>query len=131
MIIELIVKIALVALASSILCSLLSEVKKEYAVFVKICTVAIICSFVLTAASQKLTSLLDEIGALSGSDELIVILFKGAVICIAAKIAGDLCAESGNKVVADAVELAAGVMVVVLSYPLIISVLKAAVSFID
>lgn len=109
----------------------MTEIKKEYAVGIRIAAVTAVCAYVLKTAGIKIQSLLEDMGSLSSASDLTVILFKGSIICIVTKLVCDLCKESGNNAVAQAIELTGRVMIIILSVPLIEAVIKTALSFIE
>lgn len=105
--------------------------KKEYALILNIAAVVIISTYALSTCFSKLASLLYLSRSLSDSYDLIVILLKGSAVCIFTQIVHDICKDSGQTAVASAVILAGRLTVVALTLPLIESVLKTAIAYIN
>ncbi len=127
---SLIFKIAVVAVAGAVFSSLLKESRPEYVLPLQLGFVAIIISFVISAASKRLSDFFD--GTLSSlvEETYITVLLKGAVVSAACTVCASLCRESGNKALADTVELAGRIMIILFCVPLIESVVEAALMYI-
>lgn len=93
--------------------------------------VAIISAYALRACFLKIVSFFTAAESLGGSSELIIVLLKGAAVCIFTQIVHDICKDSGQTAVASAVLLAGRMAVVVLTLPLIETVLQTAISYIN
>lgn len=63
-------------------------------------------------------------------EEILTSAVKGTVICIITKFSSDICAESGNKTIADAVEFAGRIMLTVIAVPYIKMIMNTALAFI-
>ena len=63
--------------------------------------------------------------------EVISSAVKGAGICIVTKFSADICAESGNKVVADVIEFVGRIMLVAIAVPYFESIIRTALTFIE
>lgn len=116
---------------TAVLSIVLSETKKEYAVLLRISAVVLICTFAVKIAFDKIQSFLLQLGMAADADELIQLLVKAAAICIITKLVHEICKESGNTAVAEAVDFSGRVMIVILSLPLMESVIKTAIAFIE
>ncbi len=127
---SLIFKIAVVAVAGAVFSSLLKESRPEYVLPLQLGLVAIIISFVISAASKRLGDFFD--GTLSSlvEESYITVLLKGAVVSAACTVCASLCRESGNKALADTVELAGRIMIILFCVPLIESVVETALMYI-
>lgn len=121
----------MVGIASVILNIVVSETKKEYSLFIKISGVAIICYIALKAGSDRIAEFLGRLEGLSDTYGLISTLLKGAVICITTQLAHDLCKDSGSEALANAVDIGGRMMIIILSLPLIESVLETALAFMN
>ena len=127
---SLIFKIAVVAVAGAVFSSLLKESRPEYVLPLQLGFVAIIISFVISVASKRLSDFFD--GTLSSlvEESYITVLLKGAVVSAACTVCASLCRESGNKALADTVELAGRIMIILFCVPLIESVVETALMYI-
>ncbi|MGN0467281.1 MAG: stage III sporulation AC/AD family protein [Acutalibacteraceae bacterium] len=121
----------LIAVATLILSVVVSQTKKEYSLLIIIAGISLICTVAFKSTAGKLSSFLSSAENLSETYGLISVLLKGALICIMTQLVRDLCKDSGNTALASAVDIAGRMMIIVLSLPLIESVLKTAVSFIN
>lgn len=61
--------------------------------------------------------------------EIIKSLIKASLITIATKFGADICKENGNILVGDVIELGGKLMILVISVPYIITVIKLSAEF--
>lgn len=123
-------KIITIAVIASLVSVLLKEQKKEYAFAAEIAALVIIGAFVISTVSSRLGSLLSYVNEISEVEPIIRIMLKAALICVVTHFVSDVCRESGNGAIADAVELGGRAVTLILAMPLIEELLKAAVSFV-
>lgn len=107
----------------------LSEIKKEYAVLLKISAVSLMAVAVVTVLSSKMSQLVSMFSELTSYPELISVMIKGVIISVITTICADICTEGGNLSLAGTIRFAGRVMIFILSYPLIEAVIKTAISF--
>lgn len=125
------IKILASGMVCCLICILMKRISKEYVIFVQLC-------FAVAAGTVIITQCIDFFGELSdwfsmadNFDSLYSILCKGAFVCIACKIACDICIESGNILIGDLIELAGKTVMFVLTLPLLKDIIKTAVSFVS
>lgn len=85
---------------------------------------------VLESVSDKLLSFISKAQSLTGQSEFVSVLFKGAVICIISGLISELCKESGNSSLAQAIEICGRLVIIILSLPLVNAVIETAFSFV-
>lgn len=123
-------KVITIGIIASLISLLLRENKKEYAVVIQIAAIVIVGSIVIGSVSDKIEALMSYINSLSEVHSIIKIMLKAAFICIMTHFVNDICRESGNAAIADAVEFGGRSITLILAFPLIEELLKAAVSFV-
>ena len=127
---SLILKIAVLAVACAVFSSLLRESRPEYVLPLQLCFALIIVSFLISAASKRLGGLFDDAFSDILEKSYISVLLKGAFVSAACTVCASLCRESGNKALADTVELAGRIMIILFCVPLIESVVETALMYI-
>lgn len=124
-----ILQIIALGLIVAILSTILREYKKEYVILLQIATACIVIVYVFNLCVDELAYIFDYLQEDTDSTQLFVILLKGSVICIITKLAADICKENGNVLVADIIELCGRIVIVLLSLPLLESVIKIALAY--
>jgi len=120
----------MIGLIASIVSLILKEHKKEYAIAVQICTLIILGAFaadMLSSRFEVFMSFLEELADVGG---IIKIMLKAAVICVMTHFVYDICRESGNAAIADAVDFSGRAVILLLCLPLMEELLKAALQFV-
>ncbi len=130
MIIDAIIKISLIALSTVILSTILSQTKKEYALFLRLAGVVAVCMAIIGSVSDKIMSFISKAQDLTDQSEIVSILIKGAVICIISGLVSELCKESGNSSLSQAIEICGRLVIIILSLPLVNAVIETAFSFV-
>lgn len=123
-------KIAVIAVACAVFSALLKESRPEYVLPLQLCAVVIIVSFLIGAASKKLGGLFDDTFSGLLEKSYVSVLLKGAVVSAACTVCASLCRESGNRALADTVELSGRIMIILFCVPLIESVVETALMYI-
>ena len=93
-------------------------------------TLALLLGLVAVAAGAvgKCVMLISELAEGAGiSESLMTPLLKCVGVSIVSKIGGDLCRDSGMSAVASYIELVGGAVAIVISMPLMFTVLKGMV----
>lgn len=113
-----------VCIVAAILATLLKQYCKEQAM---LCTVSA-CVAVGLAATSYLTPIAETMGTLFAKTQLpnayLELLWKALGICYLTAIAGDLCQDCGESALARTVELWGRLTLVLLSLPLLETLLK-------
>lgn len=128
---SLVIKISAVAVAIVLLSSLLKGNRPEFVLPLQLCGFVIILAFVLSFASDKLRYIVSIFSTNNSVGEYIAIMLKGVFVCVTSTLASSLCREGGNIVLADSVEIAARIVILVLSVPLIEAVASVALSYVS
>lgn len=130
MIIELVIKITSVGIISAILSLILYDSRKEYAIILRIASVILILLNIITLLKDKF----DDIYALTSDagdhSSLITLMLKGVIIITVTSIGADICRESGSASVGKTIQFAGRVIIVIITYPMLESVIKTAMSFV-
>ncbi len=126
-----IIKIVAVCFIAVVLYAVVKQLRADYAVFVEICSVAIVAVFALNYAADLLSQI-SYFAELSGvSSDCIKLLIKSFGIAVITQIAADMCKDNGNSALASCLEVAGKVVIVVLAFPLIQSVSQLAIELIN
>lgn len=116
--------IAGVAMIAAVLSLMLKKYSPEFALFVSITSGLFILATILAKSVpvfEHLWALLEKTGA---SREYVKILLKALGVCFLVQFTADSCNDAGQSALANKVELAGKVAVVVLALPLFEEILK-------
>lgn len=126
-----IINVIVAALMITVVCLFISQVKPEFAVLIKLAGVCLILLAAVTFAKDKLADFYSYFSSISDISEVLGILIKAAAICIATSVTSSICKENGNLAIAQGVELFGRFAMFTVCLPLIESIIKTALSFID
>ncbi|MFI3142143.1 MAG: stage III sporulation AC/AD family protein [Clostridia bacterium] len=124
-----ILQIISLGLIVAILSSILKQYNQQYVILLEIGTACIVAVYVFNLCVDELSYVFDYLENDSTATELFEILLKGTIICIVTKLAADICKENGNMLISDIIELCGRIVIVLLSLPLLESVIKIAISY--
>lgn len=115
---EIIVKVIIIGIISSILCLVIGKGAPELALCLAICTTVVLAIYAVGVLSGVI-DFIEEIVEAAGLNWAIVSpILKVAGIGILTKLAGDVCSDSGQSAVASAVELAGTGAAIYVALPL-------------
>lgn len=124
-----IVSVSGFCIAGAVLSVLIRQYCKEQSMLLSLG----ICTMVFAGAVSVIQPLTDRLSALfmeSGLDEsYISVVFKAMAICFITQITSDLCKDSGESAIASVMELWGRISVVIISLPLIESVVNTITEF--
>lgn len=123
-------KVIIIGIIASLVTLLLKNDKKEYAFAVQLAALVIISGIVIGTVSTRFESFLSYVEGFSQVHAIIEIMLKAAIICIVTHFVNDVCRESGNAAIADAVELGGRAVTLILALPLMEELMKTAISFV-
>lgn len=124
-----IIKIALAGLAVCIINILLRKYMNEFILPVEIVYITLVL-VLLTDTVKEISSTFTELfTSVKYGDEVLTSIIKGMGICLLTKFSSDICAENGNKAVADVIEFSGRIMLCVISLPYIEAVINVAQAF--
>lgn len=126
-----IIKITVIALVAVVLYIIVKQVRAEYAVFVEICSVAVVAVFALNYATDMLYQASSFIELSGVGTDCIKILIKSLGIAVVTQISGDVCRDNGNSALASCLEMAGKVVIILLALPIIQSVSQLAIELIN
>ncbi|MDR1464777.1 MAG: stage III sporulation AC/AD family protein [Oscillospiraceae bacterium] len=107
------------------------QVRPDYAVFVQLGGVAVVCALLLSLAQDLLAALEGMLSfAGTGGSGGFSLLAKALGICVTTQIAADVCRDSGSTALANIIELAGRLLVLSLALPLLKSIAELAVGLI-
>ena len=124
-------KIVLMGLAAVLLAMQVKQTKPEYGIYISIA----VGVFVMAYAASQLTIItegLQKIAAFISVDmQYLTILFKVIGIAYLCEFASNICKDSGSQSVAGHVELAGKLTILVMSMPIIMSLLDTVQGFLQ
>ena len=124
-------KIVLMGLAAVLLAMQVKQTKPEYGIYISIAVGVFVMAY---AASQMtiITEGLQKIAAFISVDmQYLTILFKVIGIAYLCEFASNICKDSGYQSVAGHVELAGKLTILVMSMPIIMSLLDTVQGFLQ
>lgn len=125
------IKIIAITIITAILALIIKQVKPEYAIFVQLGGITIIAMFSISyfsELSQTAYSIIDVSGI---NINFFKLLIKALIISVTAEIAADICRDSDSKALAGNIELAAKIVIISMSVPIIKEVAEIAVGLIN
>lgn len=126
---SLILKIAVVAVAAAVFSAFLKETAPEYVLLLQLCFVVPVASFLIGFASKKLGAFFENTfdGLIDGT--YVSVMLKGAFVSVLCALCASICRESGNRALADVVEISGRVIIIMFGIPLIESVVETALAY--
>lgn len=118
-------KIVALSIVAVLLITILKSVKKDdFALIVTIVTAVILFTFVLVKL-ESITSLLESLVQKSGINKgYLTLLLKVTGISYVIELATNICKDAGNSAIASKVEMFGKISIVVLTIPILTSVIS-------
>jgi len=118
-------KIVALSIVAVLLITILKSVKKDdFALIVTIITAVILFTLVLVKL-ESITSLLESLVQKSGiNKEYLTLLLKVTGISYVIELATNICKDAGNSAIASKVEMMGKISIVVLTIPILTSVIS-------
>ena len=123
------IKILILAVVGVILSVVIRKYCRELLPLFEIALVAGVFFIVADAEVIKKSGIEKIFTAYSGTGEIFSAILKGAAVTVLSRLAGDVCRESGNSLMADSVELGGRIMLILLAMPFVEKVADIAISF--
>lgn len=125
---EVIVKIAGIAMISAIAAIAIRKQAPELALVLSLCAGAFVI-FVCTGAMASVVEFVKDISSAANiSNAIVSPLIRTVGISIVTKLASDACSDSGSAMLASCVELAGSIIAVIISLPLLSAVIDFVMS---
>ena len=124
------IKIIFLGLSVCLLNIFLKRQLSEFVLPVEIVFLALTVSLCCEYLQSIFGGFSDALSEMEYGEEILSSAAKGLGICVITKFSSDVCAESGNKTIADAVEFTGRMMLAVLAVPYIDSIMSTALAFI-
>lgn len=124
-----IVKVIFLGLCVCILNIILRQSQSIFIVVINIFFVVAVAIVLSDYIGNSLSNFKELLKISPTSGKMLMCLYKGALICILTNISSDICKDSGNVVVGDIIDISGRVMLLILAFPFIESVIKAANAF--
>lgn len=119
-----IIKIAVIAIIGTVLSGVLREQKKEYALYVGLCTVLVIFVMIINELSLVLDFLKGWQKDLSHGELYIPVILKILGVAYIADFTAQICRDAGEGAIGGKVELAGKVAVFYLALPVMASIME-------
>lgn len=119
-----IIKVAFIGLAGVVLAVFFKTQKPDFAVFISLVTMLIIAVFII-GRMKVVADLLEKINRLTGSNgEYIKIIIKMIGVTYVAEFTSGICKDCDNAAVATFVEIFARLSIIIISMPVMMSLLE-------
>ena len=125
-----IIRIILVGLCLCLLNIFLKKNMPEFVLPVEIVFLALTVTLCIGYIRDIFGEISDAAGQMEYGEEILASAVKGAGVCIITRFSSDVCAESGNQTVSDAVEFAGRIMLAVIAVPYIRLITDIAFAFV-
>lgn len=126
-----IILICALAVAVTIIITLMKELKPEFCVMISVAFGVIVLT-VLSGPIKKVVELLYKVSQMTGiSQDLLEPMIKIAGISLIAEFAGSICTDAGHSAIAGRVETTAKITILALSAPIILDILNKLTSIIQ
>ena len=123
--------ICALAVAVTIIITLMKELKPEFCVMISVAFGVIVLT-VLAGPIKKVVELLYKVSQMTGiSQDLLEPMIKIAGISLIAEFAGSICTDAGHSAIAGRVETTAKITILALSAPIILDILNKLTSIIQ
>lgn len=123
--------ICALAVAVTIIITLMKELKPEFCVMISVAFGVIVLT-VLAGPIKKVVELLYKVSQMTGiSQDLLEPMIKIAGISLIAEFAGSICSDAGHSAIAGRVETTAKITILALSAPIILDILNKLTSIIQ
>ncbi len=127
---SLILKIAAAAAIAALLSSFLKESRPEFVLPLQLGFAVVVCSLVISFALKNVSGVFEKYVGSVIPNNYISVMLKGMLVSIVCTVCASLCRESGNRTLADAVELSGRVLILVFCVPFIKTVLETALMYV-
>lgn len=122
-------KIIFMGICVCILSVILKQYQPSFVIILELAFAVIVILIIYDEASQSIKSILEIFNSDGTSEKIFSCLLKGALVCIATKLACDVSKENGNLLIADIIEISGRIMLLIISFPFIESIINTALSF--
>lgn len=117
-------KIAVIAVAGTVLSGILKEQKKEYSLYVGLATVVVIFSLIINELSAVFDFFRVWQQDLSYGEFYVPVILKILGVAYIADFTSQICRDAGEGAIGSKVELAGKVMVFYLAIPVMTSIME-------
>lgn len=118
------VQIIMICLIATIFILLLSKENKEYGIYISIAVGIIVFFFVVNKMKIIIEVMYKIAGFIDVDDIYIKILFQILGIAFITEFGASLCKDAGQNSIANNIELAGKIMILVTSMPIILSIIE-------
>ena len=125
-----IIKIILLGISVCILNIFLRQNQSTFTVVINIAYIVLVCVLLIDYVTDYIKDMKSILDFAASTGKMLSGLFKGAIICVMTKISSDLCKENNNLLVSDIIDLSGRIMLLIIAYPFIENIIKAASTFV-
>lgn len=112
-------KVLMIAVLGCVFSVLLNQNRPEFSLVVKLASVVCIIAVVLSPIAEISEDVIDFAYDLKINKEYILLLIKALFIAVACHIVSSICADTGNRAIASAVELVGRISIILLALPML------------
>ena len=122
--VELILKIAGLALTGVLLASLMKSVHKEFSIYIILATVIVVFLMILDKLTEVFVFLQSIYDSVPYGKTFFPVIFKVLAVAYIADLTAQLCRDAGESAVGGKVELAGKVIIFYLALPILSAILE-------
>ncbi len=123
------IKIAIIGISCALIATLFKSKDGEYGTYIALGGALIITSLIITRISTVLSVVRRIMGYISLDKEYMSVLFKLAAIAYIGDFAASICSECGHKTLAMQIELAAKVIILTMTLPVLLTLIMTIEGF--
>ena len=101
-----------------------------FAVIINISYLTLVSLLLMDYVIDYIKDMKNLLDLTTSTGKMLTCLFKGAIICVLTKISSDLCKENNSLLISDIIDLSGRIMLLVIAYPFIENIIKAASTFV-
>lgn len=116
-----------IAFVSALVYVLIKKYSPEYAMLVEICSIVIILLF----SYPYICDVIDFFSSVDMDNDYISLILRITGVAVLTQFAADVCADSGEKALADKIEFAGKTIILAMSLPVVKSLLEFATGLIN
>lgn len=121
----------IMVIVACVLSCVLKKDHKEYSILISVMTGVLLFCMILS----KVTPIVNELNSLvkiSNIDsDYVSILLKSVGICFVTQFASDSCIDAGEKVLANKIELAGKISILIIALPLFVKISDVAIKLVN
>ena len=121
----------IMVIVACILSCVLKKDHKEYSILISVMTGVLIFCMIVSKTTPIINELKDLVKISNIDGDYISILLKSIGICFVTQFASDCCLDAGESVLANKIELAGKISILIVALPLFIKISDVAIKLVN